>query len=220
MANNYQKTSNVTHSYLLEEDPLVFDNDFFNIHLREAEAMDPQQRILLETVYEGIETAGYSMSDLKGSSTAVFLGQMSDDYRDLLLRDVDSHPQYLGTGTSRAIMANRVSYFFDWRGPSVTIDTACSSSLVALHQAIQTLRSGESDMAVAAGVNLILGPEMYIFESSVSFLSFSVLFISYWRANDLTSFCSFICFLLRVAPACGTLAPTAMAEAKGSPPWL
>lgn len=176
----------MTHSYLLEEDPLVFDNDFFNIHLREAEAMDPQQRILLEVVYEGIESAGYSMFDLQGSSTAVYVGQMSDDYRDLLLRDVDSHPQYLGTGTSRAIMANRVSYFFDWRGPSVTIDTACSSSLVALHQAIQTLRSGESDMAVAAGVNLILGPEMYIFESSVSLvylvLVLHVLFFG--RTND------------------------------------
>ncbi|RYP65138.1 hypothetical protein DL769_006417 [Monosporascus sp. CRB-8-3] len=167
--------TNVTHAYLLEDgDQEIFsqfDHEFFNIHPREAESMDPQQRFLLETVYEGIESAGYSIESLKGSSTAVFVGQMTDDYRDLSLRDVDTLPQYLGTGTSRAIVANRVSYFFDWKGPSMTIDTACSSSLVALHQAIQALRNGESQLAVAAGANLILGPEMFIIESSLHMLS-------------------------------------------------
>ncbi|RYP41495.1 hypothetical protein DL767_001000 [Monosporascus sp. MG133] len=138
--------TNVRHAYLLEEDHRVFDYNFFNINPKEAEAMDPQQRILLETVYEGVESAGLSMHDLRGSSTAVFVGQMSDDYNEMLLRDVDSIPQYTGTGTSRAIMANRVSYFFDWKGPSMNIDTACSSSLVALHQAVQTLRQGESQL--------------------------------------------------------------------------
>ncbi|XDG06152.1 hypothetical protein ABKA04_005767 [Annulohypoxylon sp. FPYF3050] len=133
--------------------------------------MDPQQKILLEVVYEGIESAGYSIYDLKGSTTGVYVGQMSDDYRDILMRDVESHPQYVGTGTSRSILANRVSYFFDWRGPSMTIDTACSSSLVALHLAVQSLRNGESQMAVAAGVNLILGPEPYMFLSSLRMLS-------------------------------------------------
>ncbi|PWY83904.1 polyketide synthase [Aspergillus sclerotioniger CBS 115572] len=167
----YHGSTNVMQSYLLEEDPCLFDHRFFNIHPKEAESMDPQQRLLLETVYEGIEAAGYSMQRLKASSTAVFVGQMTADYHDVLLRDVDSTPQYLATGTSRSIMANRVSYFFDWRGPSVTIDTACSSSLVALHQAVQSLRSGESSLAVAAGVNLILGPELYIFESKLHMLS-------------------------------------------------
>lgn len=138
--------------------------------------MDPQQRILLETVYEGIESAGYSLPALKGSSTSVFVGQMLDDYRDLLYKDVEAHPQYIATGaSSRAITANRVSYLFDWRGPSMTIDTACSSSLVALHQAVQSLRSGESDMAVVAGVNLILSPDAFIFESSVRSTPLSVL---------------------------------------------
>jgi amino acid adenylation domain-containing protein len=164
-------STNVTKSYLLEENPRVFDHSFFNIHPKEAEAMDPQQRLLLETVYEGIESAGYSVQELKGSPTAVYVGQMTADYYDVLLRDVDSAPQYLCTGTSRSIMANRVSYFFDWKGPSITIDTACSSSLVALHQAVQTLRLGESMVAVAAGVNLILGPEPYIFESKLHMLS-------------------------------------------------
>lgn len=164
-------STNVTHSYLLDEDYRVFDHEFFGIHPKEVESMDPQQRILLETVYEGIESAGYSKEKLRGSSTAVFVGQMSDDYHDMLLRDIDNLPQYTGTGISRAIMANRISYFFDWRGPSLNIDTACSSSLVALHQAVQTLRRGESDLAVVAGVNLILGPESYITESKLHMLS-------------------------------------------------
>lgn len=157
----------MTHSYLLTEDYRVFDHDFFGIHPKEAESMDPQQRLLLETVYEGIEVAGYSMDKLRGSSTAIYVGQMSGDYHDMLLRDIDNLPQYTGTGTSRAIMANRISYFFDWRGPSMNIDTACSSSLVALHQAVHALRRGESNLAVAAGVNLILGPESYITGSKV-----------------------------------------------------
>ena len=154
-------------SYFLEEDHRLFDHSFFGIHHKEAESMDPQQRMLLETVYEAIESAGYSIQQLKGSQTAVFVGQMNNDYYNVLIRDVDSAPQYLATGATLSIMSNRVSYFFDWKGPSATIDTACSSSLVALHQAVQSLRNNESQMAVAAGVSLILGPEMYIFESKV-----------------------------------------------------
>ncbi|KAI1777001.1 hybrid PKS-NRPS PsoA [Hypoxylon cercidicola] len=164
-------TSNAKKAYLLEDDPLVFDNDFFNISIREAESMDPQQRILLETVYEAIEASGYSMSQLKGSSTGVFVGQMTDDYRDLLLRDFDCHPSYTGTGIARSILANRVSYAFDWKGPSLNLDTACSSSLVALHQAVQSLRQGECDMAVVAGVNLVFGPETFSQLSSLRMLS-------------------------------------------------
>ena len=120
--------------------------------------MDPQQRCLLETVYEGVESAGYSIPQLQGSSTGVFVGAM---------RGLDNLPQYYATGGSMAILANRLSYFFDWRGPSVARDTACSSSLVALHQAVLSLRSGEIDMAVAAGANLILGPELFIAYSNV-----------------------------------------------------
>ncbi|RKK66596.1 Nonribosomal peptide synthetase 14 [Fusarium oxysporum] len=164
-------TSNVAHSYLLEEDVGEFDHGFFNLNPKEAESMDPQQRLLLETVYEGIEAAGYTMPELRGSSTGVYVGQMTDDYYDILNKDVSCAPQYTATGSSRAIVANRVSYFFDWRGPSINIDTACSSSLVALHQAVQALRSGEISLAVAAGVNLILGPEKYIYESQLSMLS-------------------------------------------------
>lgn len=83
---------------------------------------------------------------------------MSVDYNDILLRDIESTPNYFATGVSRAIVSNRVSYFFDWHGPSMTIDTACSSSLVALHLCVQSLRRGESRVAVAGGTNLLLAP--------------------------------------------------------------
>lgn len=121
--------------------------------------MDPQQRLLLETVYEAVEAAGMTIEGLRGSDTAVYAGLMCGDYDSLLLRDPDRLPTYTAVGTSRAVLSNRVSYFFDWHGPSITMDTACSSSLVAVHQAVQTLRAGESRVAVACGSNLILGPE-------------------------------------------------------------
>lgn len=95
---------------------------------------------------------------MKGSNTAVYVGLMCDDWSQLTGRDWELTPTYAATGTSRAIFSNRVSYFFDWHGPSMTIDTACSSSLVAVHQAVAALRSGESPIAVAAGTNLILSP--------------------------------------------------------------
>ncbi|KAL4770599.1 hypothetical protein BDW60DRAFT_208975 [Aspergillus nidulans var. acristatus] len=164
-------STNVKHAYLLDEDPRAFDRDFFSINPKEAEAMDPQQRLLLETVYEGIESTGYSMHQLRGSSTAVFVGCMSFDYQFTAIRGIDSLPQYHGTGTAASILANRVSYFYDWKGPSVAIDTACSSSLVAVHQAVSALRNKEAQLAVAAGSNLIIGPEPFVSESKLNMLS-------------------------------------------------
>jgi acyl transferase domain-containing protein len=169
-------STNVRHAYLLGEDPRVFDRDFFGISPKEAESMDPQQRMLLETVYEGVESAGYSMQQLRGSATAVFVGVMFLDYQSVSVRGLESLPQYHATGVAMSILANRVSYFYDWKGPSVAVDTACSSSLVALHHAVQTLRSGEAEMAVAAGSNLILGPEPFVSESSVGNQSVGRLF--------------------------------------------
>ncbi|KAK1908811.1 hypothetical protein P3342_009662 [Pyrenophora teres f. teres] len=135
---------NVLQSYLLDEDTRLFDAEFFGINPVEAKAMDPQQRLLLEVVYEAIESAGLSIERLRGSDTAVFAGLMCGDYEAMMLRDLDQAPAHFAIGTSRAILSNRVSYFFDWHGPSVTIDTACSSSLVAVHHAVQALRSGDS----------------------------------------------------------------------------
>lgn len=123
--------------------------------------------MLLEVVYEGIETAGYTIQQLRGSSTAVYVGQMNADYYDIVGRDLDNAPEHMATSTARSITSNRVSYSFDWTGPSVTMDTACSSSMVAVQQAMQALRNGDSSMAVAAGVNLLLGPEQFVFESKV-----------------------------------------------------
>ncbi|KAH7467959.1 Polyketide synthase 19 [Fusarium oxysporum f. sp. matthiolae] len=164
-------SSNVRHAYLLDQDPRAFDREFFGISPKEAQSMDPQQRMLLETVYEGIESAGYSMQQLRGSNTAVFVGVMFLDYQLISARGLDSLPQYHATGVAMSILANRLSYFYDWKGPSVGIDTACSSSLVALHYAVQTLRSGEATMAVAAGSNLILVPDLFVSESSLNMLS-------------------------------------------------
>lgn len=96
---------------------------------------------------------------------------MCSDYKSLQLRDLQETPTYFATGTGESILSNRISYFFDWRGPSITVDTACSSSLVAMHMAVQTLRSGDSRTALACGSNLILGPENYIIESKLKMLS-------------------------------------------------
>lgn len=114
---NRHGTSNVQGSYHLTEDRRCFDASFFNIKPIEAESIDPQQRIFLETVYEAVESAGMTLDGLRGSDTAVFVGQMMNDYNDQLVRDLDNLPTYFATGTSRALSSNRVSHFFDWHGP-------------------------------------------------------------------------------------------------------
>ncbi|PYI33512.1 hypothetical protein BP00DRAFT_366747 [Aspergillus indologenus CBS 114.80] len=162
---------NVKEAYTLDEDIAQFDAGFFKTNALEAEAMDPQQRLLLETVYEALESAGGVLEALHGSDTAVYVGVMTGDYHELLLRDPADMPKYMATGTARSILANRLSYFFDWTGPSMTIDTACSSSLVAVHEAVQALRQRRATLACAAGANLILGPEMMISESKLHMLS-------------------------------------------------
>ncbi|KAL4923299.1 uncharacterized protein BDV17DRAFT_296474 [Aspergillus undulatus] len=167
----YHGHSNIQHSYLLEEDVAAFDSEFFGIKPVEAKAIDPQQRLLMETVYEGLESAGLSIDSLRGSDTAVYVGLMCGDYEASLLRDLKTAPVYTATGIGRSILSNRVSYFFNWHGPSMTIDTACSSSLVAVHLAAQALRNGESRVALACGSNLLLGPENYIMESKLKMLS-------------------------------------------------
>lgn len=125
-------STNVRHSYLINQDMSTFDAEFFSVKAAEAKAMDPQQRLLMETVYEGVEAAGMSIEELRGSQTAVYVGVMCNDYGSMLLRDLQQTPTYLATGTAASILSNRVSFFFDWRGASVTLDTACSSSLVAM----------------------------------------------------------------------------------------
>lgn len=158
-------------SYLLKEDCRLFDEGFFAINPAEAAGMDPQQRMLLEVTYEACESAGVTLEQLKGSLTSVHVGVMSNDYSVIQSRDTETMAKYNATGTANSILANRVSYAFDLKGPSVTIDTACSSSLVALHYAVQGLRTGESDMAIVGGTNLLLDPTPYIAESKLHMLS-------------------------------------------------
>ena len=164
-------TTNAAKSYWLEEDHRVFDASFFNITPKEAEAIDPQQKILLEVVYEAMETAGFSLQEYSGKNVSVFVGTMTADYDGLTQKDEQTSSQYCATGTSRAIISNRISYFFNWHGASMTIDTACSSSLVAIHQAVLSLRAGESSVACVAGANVMLGPENFIAEASLHMLS-------------------------------------------------
>ncbi|MGE5695635.1 MAG: SDR family oxidoreductase [Candidatus Sericytochromatia bacterium] len=136
----------------------AFDAEFFEISPREAVKMDPQQRLLLEVAYEALEHAGIVPSSLRHSQTGVFAGACLSEYGYLVSTDLSQVDAWSGTGGALSIIANRLSYFLDLRGPSVTVDTACSSSLVAVHLACQSLRTGESNLAIAAGVNLLLSP--------------------------------------------------------------
>ncbi|HVG32646.1 MAG TPA: beta-ketoacyl synthase N-terminal-like domain-containing protein [Pyrinomonadaceae bacterium] len=137
-----------------------FDAAFFAISPREAAQMDPQQRLLLETAWEALEDAGQAWEQLTGSQTGVFIGLSSQEYAALQMNSAPHLDAYATTGSAISIAANRLSYFFDFRGPSMTIDTACSASLVAVHLACQSLRSGEATLALAGGVNLILSPRI------------------------------------------------------------
>ena len=135
-----------------------FDSEFFALSKTEADNIDPQQRMTLELTWEALEHARIPASSLRGESVGVYVGTSVMDYSYLAMSDPTVAHPYAITGTASSIVANRVSYFFDFHGPSVAVDTACSSSLVATHQAVQALRSGECDVAVAGGVNALITP--------------------------------------------------------------
>ncbi|MFE1929470.1 type I polyketide synthase [Streptomyces sp. NPDC059474] len=134
----------------------TFDASFFGVSPREATAMDPQQRLMLELAWESFEDAGIRPGTLKDTPTGVFVGAIWDEYATLLRRDTTAATRHAMTGVHRSIIANRVSYGYGLRGPSLTVDTAQSSSLVAVHTACESLRRGECTLALAGGVNLIL----------------------------------------------------------------
>lgn len=137
-----------------------FDAAFFGIEPDEARALDPQQRLLLEAAWEALEDAGQATKRLASSRTGVFVGIGPGDYGRLALRDPSRIGPFTNTGNFLSVAANRLSFFFDLHGPSLAIDTACSSSLIAAHLACRSLSSGECDMALAGGVNVILSPEI------------------------------------------------------------
>src|SRR3984957_2820953 len=148
-----------------------FDAAFFGISPREAEQMDPQQRVLLEMAWEAFEQAGIPPSSMRGSRCGVYVGLSTVDYSYRRVEDLGAIDAATMTGNAGSIAANRLSYVFDLRGPSMTIDTACSSSLVAFHQACQSIRNHETDAALVAGISLHLHPYGFIGFSKASMLS-------------------------------------------------
>lgn len=148
-----------------------FDAEFFDLLPREAALLDPQQRILLQTAWEALEDASIAPDRLAGSKTGVFVGACTMDYALLQFRDHRQIAASSSVGCSPSILANRLSYTLDLKGPSVTVDTACSSSLVALHQAAASLRTGECDLVIVGGVNAVLAPEFGLSFSKLGLLS-------------------------------------------------
>lgn len=149
-----------------------FDPHFFKISTREANTVDPQQRLLLEVAWEALEDAGQMPERLAGTKTGVFIGINGFDYYTLLM-DNPAHniDAYVGTGNTNCIAANRISYLFDFIGPSLGIDTACSSSLVAVHLACQSIWNGESTLALAGGVRIILSPWIAVSFAKAGFMA-------------------------------------------------
>ncbi|MGR9105453.1 MAG: type I polyketide synthase [Gammaproteobacteria bacterium] len=148
-----------------------FDADFFGISPREAEMLDPQQRLLLEVTWEALERAGIPAARLQNSRTGIFIGSEHHDYLHLAFYPLSGMNIYTGTGNMPSLDSGRLAYFLGTQGPTLTIDTACSASLVAIHSAVQSLRTGECELALSGGVNLILAPHMSIIGSRAQALA-------------------------------------------------
>ncbi|KAI3316791.1 reducing type I polyketide synthase [Xylariaceae sp. AK1471] len=161
-------TSYIKGGYFLEEDVGLFDPSFFNFSSDVAASMDPQIRMLLELTFESLESAGIPVHELAGSKTSVYAGTFTKDYHDRLLTDPLHMPRAFVTGNYAAMAANRISHFFDLKGPSAAVDTGCSTSLMGLHLACQSLRSGESDCAIVGGACINFNPDIFANLSSLS----------------------------------------------------
>ncbi|KAL9603451.1 MAG: hypothetical protein Q9219_001138 [cf. Caloplaca sp. 3 TL-2023] len=178
-------TMNARGGYFINEDLASFDAPFFSISPAEAECIDPQQRWLLETTYHALENdsleAGIPLEKVATTKTAVHVGSFMHDYETMLSREPESYVPYKATGISLAMLANRISWFFNLTGPSIAIDTACSSSLNALELSCQSLRTGQSTMnleppltefkGIVAGSNLIFNPDSSVALADLGFLS-------------------------------------------------
>lgn len=158
-AANRQNVLATKGGHFLKQDPYAFDAAFFNISASEAISFDPKQRIAMEVAFEALENAGKTLKAVSGTQTACYIGSSMSDYRDAVVRDFAQSPKYHILGTCEEMISNRVSHFLDIHGPSATIHSACSSSLVATHLGVQSLRSGESEMALVGGVGMIITPD-------------------------------------------------------------
>lgn len=170
-SNPQERGKSYTWSAGVIDDPWTFDANLFGISPREAEQMDPQQRLLLELTWHALEDSGISPSSLSGEEVGVYVGASSLDYGNLRIIDSASGDSYASMGNTLSILANRISYCYNLKGPSYAIDTACSSSLVALDAAVEALQSGRIELAIVAGVNLLLSPYNFISFSNAQMLS-------------------------------------------------
>lgn len=164
-------TINIQGGHFINEDLAGFDAPFFNISAAEARAIDPQQRLILESAFEAIESAGIPAGSLVGGRTCVFVNLYNLDYSYITSRDPEDISKYQTIGTGSALIANRISYFFDLKGPSITLDTGSSGDMIALHQACQSIKSGESSMAIVAAATFILDPLPMVGMRHMGFLS-------------------------------------------------
>ncbi|KAI1113132.1 ketoacyl-synt-domain-containing protein [Nemania sp. NC0429] len=182
--------------YFIEEDIRGFENSFFSINNLEATYMDPQQRKLLEVVFECFENAGLSLEALSGANVGCYVGNFVTDFITMQLKDSEYTHRYTATGLGTTILANRISHVFNLKGPSYVIDTACSSSIYCLHAACSALRSGECDSAIVAGANLIQSPEQQLATMKAGVLSetstchtFDASADGYGRADGIGALC-------------------------------
>ncbi len=159
--------------YFLEDDIRLLENAFFGINNREATSMDPQQRKLLEVVYECFESAGLSLEAVSGADIGCYVGNFTADFMTMQFKDPELFTRYTATGSGPTILANRLNHVFNLQGPSEVIDTACSSSLYCLHAACSALNLHECQAAIVAGVNLIQAPEHHIATCKAGILSSS-----------------------------------------------
>ncbi|KAF2177891.1 hypothetical protein K469DRAFT_601543 [Zopfia rhizophila CBS 207.26] len=168
---NADSFENASYGHFIREELGCFHAPFFTISPAEAECMDPQQRWLLETSYHALENSGIPLDQATGSNTSVHIGCFMHDFETMTARDPELPGRYKVTGTSKSILANRLSWFYDFQGPSMVIDTACSSSLIALHMACQSLHGGDTEMGIVAGCNLFYDPSVSANLNSLNFLS-------------------------------------------------
>ncbi|KAI1756773.1 type I polyketide synthase [Xylaria castorea] len=157
----------VVGGYFMEQDVAVFDAAFFNLASDVATGLDPQCRLLLETVYEAIEDAGIPIKNLAGSNTSVYTGTFNKDYHEIQTKDAECLPLSFLAGTGTAMLSNRVSHFFDLQGPSISLDTGCSAGIAAVHQGCQSIRLGESDISIIGASSTILNQDAFISASTI-----------------------------------------------------